>query len=128
MPKPFTKANAREMAIRSAEARKRNREQMKKLEGEVVAEMGDKPFTRMILAKLRKHPEVAHEIIDVMFQKAAAGNVRAFNAIVDRTDGPVQRDAEKQGPTVIIVSDWSHSPSEQLEDREPQARYTNANG
>jgi hypothetical protein len=94
------------MALRSAEARKRNREQMKRLEDEVISELGDKPFTRLILAKLRKHPEVANEIIDAMFQKAAAGNVRAFNAIVDRTDGPVQKELEKNGPRVIVLMDW----------------------
>jgi hypothetical protein len=101
MAQPFTKANAKLMAAKSVEARRKKRQQAAEIEQGLVDELGDRPITKMLLAILKGEPKIMEKMIRAQVDKALAGNTRAFNALVDRTDGPVKV-AGPTGPQIVL--------------------------
>lgn len=102
MRKLFTRENAKQMAARSVEARNRNREQAGHLEASLVAELGNKPITRALLALLRERPKLLQQLAEGLVASAANGSVRAFKELADRVEGPVVQDLDASKPRVVV--------------------------
>lgn len=102
MAPPFTRENAREMAKRSALARKQKREMAAQVEQGIEQELGKGPVSRALIGYLRENPKAMHGVIAALFEQAQRGNVKAATTLMDRLEPPGSE--AEQGPASEAVA------------------------